>query len=631
MSKTLTVYLAADVTKLARGLQNGQQQLSGFESAIGKIGIALASAFTVDKAVQFLQDSARAAIADEKALTSLNQTIDNMGFAGAATEVQQFIDTTQRATGVADEQLRPALDRLLRSSSSVEEAQRLLSLSLDISAGSSKDLQAVADALGKGLDGNTASLQKLGLGIDKTVIATGDMEAITAVAAKTFQGQAAAAAETYGGKIARITVAADEAKEAIGYSLLKALNTVSNAFGGTTGATGEIDKFGKRVANAIDGVDAIDRALIHLASTAGPEARGAIQLLGSSFKDVALGPGMTLLNVLGGINNLLGKGFPSDSPLTKIGGGDYSSGTDRLTYSLAALDHEALNVALDTRAAAEYQSWLDAQNKKTAVSGGVLNDVLKTQSDVIKQVQDGLKAQTSELEAATKAVTDYADNLSEKILGGLDLGEAYKAQFDDAGKKTGQTLVGAFNAQVEQAKWFGNVLTAIKAQGADQSLIEQIASLGPAAGGALGQQILDEGLLPQINASWVDVHTQIAGLAMGLVPEFLLAGQESALELVNGTVEQLQKEEKRLREIGKNIGKPIGANIKAEIAAAVAEAVTAAQAAKSAAAAERAAGIAQAGVVTTEQQVAQALQRLINTSNARTGYTGGNPFGLVFG
>jgi hypothetical protein len=285
-----------------------------------------------------------------------------------------------------------------------------------------------------------------------------------------------------------------------------------------------------------------------------------------------------------------------------------------------------MNAALDSRALAEYQKWVEDQSIKTAGASGVLKDALKDQSDVIRGTINDLKSQTSELEAATKAVLDYRDNLAGNILKDVNLGQAA-----ETGKETGQSLLEAFNAQVNQAKYFGNVLTAIKAQGADQSLIEQIASLGPLAGSALGQQLLDEGLVPQINASWVDVQKTVSDLALGLVPDFLLAGQESAISLVNGTVEQLGKEEKRLRQIGKNIGKPIGANIKAEIAAAVAEAVSAAEAAKTAAAAERASNIAAQQVVVTEQQVAQALNRLIVNSNARTGYQTAPATSPVFG
>ncbi len=70
---------------------------------------------------------------------------------------------TSLATGVADDQLRPALQRLAVSTKSTEEAQKLLTLALDISKASGKDLETVTNALGRAQDGNVTSLGRLGL------------------------------------------------------------------------------------------------------------------------------------------------------------------------------------------------------------------------------------------------------------------------------------------------------------------------------------------------------------------------------------------------------------------------------------------------------------------------------------
>jgi hypothetical protein len=156
-------------------------------------------------------------------------------------------------------------------------------------------------------------------------------------------------------------------------------------------------------------------------------------------------------------------------------------------------------------------------------------------------------------------------------------------------------------------------------------LIDQLASLGPAAGGALAQEMLDKGLVQTFSDRLVDVVAVANTTAQAMVPEFLTAGIDSAEDFVDGTIEQLTKEQARLKAIGKNVGKGIGVNIKAEIAEAVADAVRAANAAKTAAAAERAAEIAAQQVTVSEQQIAQALQRLIGNSNARAGYSMGVP------
>ena len=618
MAKTLTVYLAADVSRLTRGLDQGKSAIAGLERSVTALAGAYLGIEGARKFIDFLGDAAGAAIQEEQELTRLNTTLANLGFAQASTAVNTFIDDLQFAVGVSDSQLRPAFDRIVRSTQDVTEAQKVLSIALDASKGTGKDLQTVADALAKAYDGNTTALGRLGLGIDKTTLAAGSLDSIMGQVSDLFKGQAAAATQTLGGQIDILKVAADELKESFGKGLV----------GGLQSATKETGSLAKELRN-------LQPQAEQLGMIVGKVGTGGLAFFSDALKGLT-DPGGVLyvFGKLIGIDTAAVQGLDqalkdfratAGGPLVDIGGGAITA-TNDLGKSLAALDHEALNTALDTRALAEYQKWVEDQSKKTAGASGTLTDALKAQSDVITSTVSGLKEQTSALETATKAVTDYRDNIAGDILKDVNLGQAA-----ETGKQTGQSLLEAFNAQVNQAKYFGNVLTAIKAQGADQSLIEQIASLGPLAGSALGQQLLDEGLVPQINASWVDVQSTVSDLALGLVPDFLLAGQESAIGLVNGTIEQLGKEEKRLRQIGKNIGKPIGANIKAEIAAAVADAVAAADAAKTAAAAERASQIAAQQVVVTEQQVAQALNRLIVNSNARTGYQTAPATSPVFG
>ena len=85
-------------------------------------GVAAAGALAVAFGVQGVQ----AAIAEEAAIAKLSTTLGNLGMAESLPEVEAFIDAQQRATGVADDELRPAFDRLIRSTRDVTEAQNLL-------------------------------------------------------------------------------------------------------------------------------------------------------------------------------------------------------------------------------------------------------------------------------------------------------------------------------------------------------------------------------------------------------------------------------------------------------------------------------------------------------------------------
>lgn len=171
----------------------------------------------------YTKKSVAAALADEKAQKSLTQTLKNLGLAYTSIGVSKYIDSLQRATGVSDDELRPAFQKLVLVLGSVEQAQSALGLAMDISAGTGKDLNAVSMALAKGYSGQTTALSRLGAGLDKALLASGDMEAITAQLSKLFAGQALTAAKTYSGQMAILGVAAQEASETIGFALINSL------------------------------------------------------------------------------------------------------------------------------------------------------------------------------------------------------------------------------------------------------------------------------------------------------------------------------------------------------------------------------------------------------------------------
>jgi hypothetical protein len=205
------------------------------------------------------------------------------------------------------------------------------------------------------------------------------------------------------------------------------------------------------------------------------------------------------------------------------------------------------------------------------------------------------------------------------LLAGVDLGAAFTGQFDEAGAATGVSLLEGFTNQINQEEYFGGVLAAIKAQGADSRLIEQIAGLGPEVGAQLGQQMLDEGLVPTLNDKFLAVQETTRTLAMGLVPEFLIAGQESALTMVDSISEQMAKEVNRLAKIGKKIAKPLGQSFKAELMSDVAAALREVEAAGAAGRAEVVAAAERRQVNLTNAAVAQALQNLVRSADARNG------------
>jgi hypothetical protein len=220
VGRPLTILLQADTTGFAKGIQDAQTGVKKMSKSVNRAAQVASVALAGLTAVAV--DFAKAAAEDEQSARVLAQTLKNTtGATEAQTQaVEDYISATSLALGIQDDKLRPSLGRLLRSTEDVAEAQKLLNLSLDISAATGKDVDAVANALGKAYDGNAVALGRLGLGVDSSILKSKDFGVVYDDLAKKFDGFAKTEAATTQGSFARLTVAVDEAKESIGYGLL---------------------------------------------------------------------------------------------------------------------------------------------------------------------------------------------------------------------------------------------------------------------------------------------------------------------------------------------------------------------------------------------------------------------------
>ena len=254
-SRTLKLSILADVDQLNKSLKAANSDVEDSSSKLGefskKAGLAFAAAGVAAAAYagKLLVDGVKAAIEDEKSQASLAQTLGNV--TGATNEqiaaTEKYITKTSLANGITDDQLRPSLERLVRATKDVNEAQRLQTLALDIAAGSGKSLEAVSNALGKAYEGNTGALGKLGVGLSSAQLKTMDMDAVTKALSDTFGGQAATKAETFQGKMDRLSVSFNEAKETVGGYILDALTPLLDGFvnKGIPAIQGFADSLGK--------------------------------------------------------------------------------------------------------------------------------------------------------------------------------------------------------------------------------------------------------------------------------------------------------------------------------------------------------------------------------------------------
>jgi hypothetical protein len=231
-SRTLKLSILGDVDNLNKSLKSAGGDVDSFGDKVGKASAAIGKAFAAAAAaagaaaIAIGVESVKAAIADEKAQTQLALALENATGATVAqvAATEQSILQMSLATGVADDELRPALGRLVRSTGDITTAQDLLTTALDVATATGKPLETVANALGKAYDGNTAALGKLGIGLSSAELKTMTFTDVQGKLTDLFGGAAAANAETYAGKIARVQIAFDEAKETLGTALLPILD-----------------------------------------------------------------------------------------------------------------------------------------------------------------------------------------------------------------------------------------------------------------------------------------------------------------------------------------------------------------------------------------------------------------------
>ena len=172
--------------------------------------------------------SVKAAIEDSAAQAQLAKTLQNVVGATDAqiSATEDSISAMAMATGVADEQLRPALASLVLGTQDLATANDALNLALDISAGTGADLTAVSDALSKAYGGNFKALRQLSPQLYSMIKDGASLDEVMGELSRTFGGSAAVAANTAEGKFKRLGIALSETSEAIGLAMLPAIEAV---------------------------------------------------------------------------------------------------------------------------------------------------------------------------------------------------------------------------------------------------------------------------------------------------------------------------------------------------------------------------------------------------------------------
>jgi hypothetical protein len=249
----IVIDVAAEFTG-KKAFDKAGKSASGLESAIGGLGKKLAIAFSAKAVLDFGKAAVKAFAEDEKSAAVLANTMKNLGLQFQNPAVEAFIAKLSAATGEVDENLRPAMQKLLQVTGSVSKSQELLGLALDVSAGSGVSLETVVSDLTAAQSGNTKGLKKYALGLTAAQLKTIKFEDVTDKLAKTFAGSASTAAQTFTGQMKILTTAAGEAQETIGKGLVDAFKILSGTNTGIEPITKAMADLSQEISDTIVGL-----------------------------------------------------------------------------------------------------------------------------------------------------------------------------------------------------------------------------------------------------------------------------------------------------------------------------------------------------------------------------------------
>ena len=227
-----------------KGLKKGKKEISAFDKNVQSLGKTFAKVFGSIALINFGKNAVNAFVDSEKAAAKLRTTVSNLGLEFEQPGIEDYLKKLSLQFGIVDESLIPGFQRLLIVTKDVAKAQSLFETALNVSAGTGKDLTAVSTSLSKAYLGDNAALGRLGVGLSKAQLKSASFLEVQRTLNVNFAGQAAAAVEGYAGSMAKLTVAVDESKEAIGKGLLDAIAALSGS--------NDIDTFTTKMVNAAE-------------------------------------------------------------------------------------------------------------------------------------------------------------------------------------------------------------------------------------------------------------------------------------------------------------------------------------------------------------------------------------------
>lgn len=477
-------------------------------AAIGAVGTALGAA-------------AMAAAEDQKSQVAFENQIRNSigAMNGQIEALNTYVSTTQMATGVSDTLVRQGLGNLIRATRDQTQAQKLMNISMDISAATGKDLESVTLAMSKAATGQLSALKKLGIPLDENIVKTKDFQAATQQLADTFGGAAAAQANTFQGRIARLKERLGEMWETVGYKVLPILTSLVDkiielvdAFG-ENGLGGLITAFRKQMqglardsdgtlnsfGHFVNGLITVRNAIAHVVNmfirmanvvpfVDNIDTIEMVDQLGTNFNKLygALSKTTLEMEKQKKLEGLMG---PASSRNVQELTANFEAYKEQLRFAVGETDDLEVATSKATGGAKKHTQAVKEQAK------AVKDDLAKAYEAAVNALKDkfspALMAANERLASAQGLYNDYYESVYKGVAAIYDIGAAWRESADSEGAKS---FFGVLGDQADKARRLAaNLKTLIERGLDDPTVLQSIIAQGGDTGLAISQAIIDGG------------------------------------------------------------------------------------------------------------------------------------------
>jgi hypothetical protein len=563
-------YNNADVKRAINDLQLLHRQSGTTSGAMGQLGVAgvamgaavggaalMAVQAGARMAVQFGKDSLKAFMDDDLAAQKLSRTLENLGLAHERAGVERFVQQLQNSSAVADDVLRPSLDRLLRATDNVTQAQSLLSLALDIAATRGVSVEAATAALTKATNGSYTSLAKLSDAYSGAELKAMGFKGTIAALTSDFKGGAATAADSYQGSIDKISLAFGDLQESLGKGFFAG---VEKSMGSTSGGAdklqeailslqGGFETLGESIGGAIQYVprfvsafkvmydtmsvifnaaNMVVKSLYAVYQLAQGDASGAMETLKGNANNLAgaftawrLAIGATVTGVEAGMGPMVGMG----KAVTGIGTafGKFSESVGSSTTGVTSV------VSAFSKAQAPIDNFAGSTSKATEES--------KKLAAAQKLIADAISSAQTVVNSAIEDFDKYKTKIAEGVFSGFDFSAAL-----DVVKEKGSNLIDVLVAQAERASEFGRKMSQLLAAGLNRTSYDQVIAMGAERGVDVADAFIEGNIqenIKRVNDAASGAIAVADGVGAQSAMAFMQSGIDMALALVKGLLAAL--------------------------------------------------------------------------------------------